>query len=186
MLRKACDFCMQGHINQIRGCLNLNSTHPPGLICCFLLIGHHTQSDGYNMEETHHSLLVINWSETAVSTWECLIPLLLGIFFLYIWRVYLQTDNSFFMFKNHNCIVLVSSFFTLVKITIICYFALIGMHIEKTWFLRIVKNVVICFCKLTLHIYIYIYILYMCVYVYIYIYIYSIYIDIHTYIYIYI
>ncbi len=35
---------------------------------------------------------------------------------------------------------------------------LIGMHNEKTWFLKMVKIWVICFCKWTLHIYIYIYI----------------------------
>ncbi len=80
-----------------------------------------------------------------------------------IWRVYLQKDNSVLFFSK--------CFFYYIIMFLLCYLAvffvivspnqnnpnvvwltLIGMHNEKTWFLKMVKNWVISFCKWTLHI----------------------------------
>ncbi len=88
--------------------------------------------------------------------------------YIYIYTVYMKSlfaktdfQKSCFLLCYHVFIVIFcvsSSFFFFFFLPsqnnpTAVWLRLIGMHNEKTWFRRIVKNGVICFCKLTLHIY---------------------------------
>ncbi len=89
----------------------------------------------------------------------------------YVWRVYVQKQiTPFLIFKNHVFYYVVIFFIVFYYVSYLVFFSyflhnqnnpiavwlrLIGMHnkkqTKKTWFLKIVKNGVICFCTWTLH-----------------------------------
>ncbi len=63
--------------------------------------------------------------------------------------LFAKTDN-FYVFKNHVFVLVI--FLPNQNNPTAVWLTLIGMHIEKTWFLKIVKNRVM-FFKWTLHVY---------------------------------